>query len=269
VTYVGRFFGKWGRLAGQTAEKLAWLFARFNYQTFRGFMVSSEQIGLRMKHNGLHPIFSAPLGVDTELFHPSKRDALLTDKLKAGSLERLTVFFPHRFMEEKGLRTLLKAYPMICRTLEVPPALIFAGTGPDLPLVKEAAAKYPHVQYLGFVESPREMAKWYASCEVGLALSRHETFGLSILEAMASGQALIGADLGAALEHIQKSKAGLTIPGGSPEALTRALMSLSRMDRLELSRSARRYAEQYTWNRCFERELEIYEKLLCNSSRPE
>ncbi len=261
VTYVGRYFEKWGKGLEDLSEKVAWGYARWMFRYFSGFLVSSPYIGKRMQENGLKPIFDAPLGVDTKLFHPSQKDLEKVEKIKAGHKERLTIFFPHRFCQEKGLKTLLEAYPLLCQRLSVEPALVFAGTGPSLERVKEAVKDYKHIHYLGFIKSRDEMASWYASCELGLALSGHETFGLSILESMASGQILVGANTGAAQEHIQNSQAGVTVPLGEADLLVEGILSLiSKTD--GLSKKARDYAQKFTWENCFKRENKIYESLL-------
>jgi glycosyltransferase involved in cell wall biosynthesis len=201
---------------------------------------------------------------------PAALDEARVADLKAGMPGRLTIFFGHRFAEEKGLRTFLKAYPDICARLGHEPAVVFAGTGPDLDRVQAAVQAHAHMRYIGFVNSPQEMAAWYASCHMGLALSGWETFGLSILEAMACGQILIGVNQGAAREHIEDSAGergeGLTIPVADPKALAEAVEKLwnDRTSWQERSRKAVAYAQRLTWERCFEKEVEIYRELAGN-----
>jgi alpha-1,6-mannosyltransferase len=268
VTYVGRFFEKWGASTGKGMENLAWLFARRAFSGFSGFMVSSLYIGARMTSNGLGPVNHVPLGVDSGFFRPENVDRQLLSELKAGNDKRLTIFFPHRFMEEKGLRTLLKAYPGLCRQLGLEPALVFAGTGPDMDMVKNAARTNDHIRYIGFISDRSEMAKWYATCEMALALSGHETFGLSILESMASGQVLVGADTGAASEHVKQSQAGVTIPVGNPQALIKAVAELQGTMDKSMSKKAVDYARTFTWENCFKKEEEVYKNAIGNSVRP-
>jgi alpha-1,6-mannosyltransferase len=263
VTYVGRFFSRYGALAGRWAEGLAWKFARRQYNRMDAVFVSSRPIRDRMRANGIQNVHFVPLGVDSVNFAPDRRDAARVLELKAGLPERLTIFFGHRFAEEKGLRTFLKAYPEICRRLGHEPAVVFAGTGPDLDRVQEAVRACEHIRYIGFVRDPADMAAWYASCDMGLALSGWETFGLSILEAMACGQMLVAANQGAAREHIEASGAGLTVPVADAEALAVAVETLYRdkAGREERSRRAVEYARSLTWENCFDREMEIYREL--------
>ena len=235
-------------------------------------LVPSRLILERLRLNGLQNLHHVPLGVDSRTFTPAALDESRVADLKAGMPGRLTIFFGHRFAEEKGLRTFLTAYPEICARLGHEPAVVFAGTGPDLDLVQAAVKANAHMRYIGFVRSPQEMAAWYASCHMGLALSGWETFGLSILEAMACGQILIGVNQGAAREHIEDSAgnggAGLTIPVADPKALAEAVEKLwnDRGSWQERSRKAVAYAQRLTWERCFEREVEIYRNLATRGS---
>ena len=263
VTYVGRFFARCGALAGAFAESLAWRFARFQYNRMDAVFVPSRVILERLRANGVRNLHHVPLGVDSENFTPARRDEARVLDLTGGMPGRLTIFFGHRFAEEKGLRTFLKAYPDICRRLGHEPAVVFAGTGPDLDRVEAAVKQYPHMRYIGFVRDPADMAAWYASCEMGLALSGWETFGLSILEAMACGQTLVAANQGAAREHIEASGAGLAIPVADAGALAAAVETLHRdtAGREERARRAVEYARSRTWDNCFDRELELYRAL--------
>ena len=137
--------------------------------------------------------------------------------------------------------------------------MIFAGTGPDLPLVEAAVAKYPHVHYKGFIRSRAEIARWYASTELGLALSGWETFGLSIMEALASGQAIVGANIGAAAEHVEDGQCGYSVTPGDVDELVNAVCQFADSDdKGLLSQNARTYAKQFSWSKTFEKELSLY-----------
>lgn len=260
VTYIGRYFSRFGAGTGRAAEALAWSVARRCYNRMDAVLVPGAGIRDRMQARGIRNLHHVPLGVDTRIFTPERRDPARAEELRAGLPERLTIFFGHRFAEEKGLRTVLAAYPEIRRRLGHDPAIVFAGTGPDLDRVQTAVAQNEHLRTIGFVRSPEEMAAWYASCDMGLALSGWETFGLSIAEALACGQILVGADQGAAREHVEHSGAGITVPVADPRALAAAVETLwrKRADWPEMSRKAVEYARGLTWERCFEKELEIY-----------
>ena len=267
VTYVGRPVArKLGPGVGTFARKEAFWYARKEFKGFDCIQASSKEAMARLRKNGLPDPRWIPLGCDINMFSPSKRDEALVNELKAGNPERLTMFFPHRHCKEKGIDLLLGAYDILTQRLGHEPAITFAGTGPSLPLVEEAAKKYEHVRYIGFVNSVDEMARYYASVDLGLALSGWETFGLSILESMASGNAQVGAAAGAAFEHVTESGAGTILKERTPEALADAIVELYHSDMAAMKQKARAYAEKFSWNDCFKRQLELYRQI-CNKNR--
>ena len=267
ITYVQRpVTNKFGKALGNLSKNVAFWYARQEFKHFDGIQVSCNEVLRRLDRHKLPTSHWIPLGCDIQMFSPSKRDESLVQKLKDGNPDRLTIFFPHRFCEEKGIELLLGAYPILCEKLGCEPALVFAGTGPYLPQVQEAVEKYPHIQYAGFISSIDEMARHYASVDLGLALSGWETFGLSILESMACGNAQIGASTGAAAEHIRESGAGVVLKERTPQALADAIVELYHSDMAAMKQKARVYAEKFSWADCFKRQLELY-KLIYNQKR--
>ena len=267
ITYVQRpVANKFGKALGNLSKNVAFWYARQEFKRFDGIQVSCNEVLRRLDRHKLPTSHWIPLGCDIQMFSPSKRDESLVQKLKDGNPDRLTIFFPHRFCEEKGIELLLGAYPILCEKLGCEPALVFAGTGPYLPQVQEAVEKYPHIQYAGFISSIDEMARHYASVDLGLALSGWETFGLSILESMACGNAQIGASTGAAAEHIRESGAGIVLKERTPQALADAIVELYHSDMAAMKQKARAYAEKFSWADCFKRQLELY-KLIYNQKR--
>ena len=256
VTYVGRPVAQ--KLG---ARKEAFWYARKEFKQFDCIEASSKEAMARLRKNGLPNPQWIPLGCDINMFSPAKRDEALVNELKAGNPDRLVIFFPHRHCNEKGIDLILGAYDILAEKLGHEPAIVFAGTGPSLPLVQEAASKHEHVRYIGFINSIDEMARYYASADIGLALSGWETFGLSILESMASGNALVGAAAGAAFEHVTESGAGTILSERTPQALADAIAELYRTDMQGMKQKARAYAEKFSWKDCFTRQLELYRNI--------
>ena len=262
ITYVQRpVTNKFGKALGNLSKNVAFWYARQEFKRFDGIQVSCNEVLRRLDRHKLPTSHWIPLGCDIQMFSPSKRDESLVQKLKDGNPDRLTIFFPHRFCEEKGIELLLGAYPILCEKLGCEPALVFAGTGPYLPQVQEAVEKYQHIKYAGFISSIDEMARHYASVDLGLALSGWETFGLSILESMACGNAQIGASTGAAAEHIRESGAGVVLKERTPQALADAIVELYHSDLSQKKANARTYAEKFSWNDCFKRQLDLYKQI--------
>lgn len=258
--YVGRLLGSVNRRLGPPGEALAWRHARRHFGWMDAVLLASVRVAQNVQKHGLERLCYTPLGVHCERFDPARRDASLVEELRAGHAGRRTIFYPHRFLDEKGLRTLLAAYPKVMGGVKCAPALVFAGDGPLKSHVERAVESYEHVRYLGYLEGADEMARWYASCDLSVALSAFETFGLSAAEAMASGLALVGADEGAAAELIEDSGCGLTVPFGDVDALAQALTALiDSPDLGERGRRGRDHVATLTWQACFHRQLAMYQ----------
>jgi glycosyltransferase involved in cell wall biosynthesis len=81
------------------------------------------------------------------------------------------------------------------------------------------------VRFLGHVPYD-ELPRYYSGCDVFLAPSLYEPFGMVYLEAMACGKAAVGCDAGGVPEIIQHGQTGILVPPGDVESLAAALGTL-------------------------------------------
>ena len=84
----------------------------------------------------------------------------------------------------------------------------------------EAAGLSKRVLFLGEVD---DVKPWYRKLSLYVAPSRNEGFGLTPLEAMASGVAVVASDAGAYAEMIEADATGIVVPAGNGPALTSAI----------------------------------------------
>lgn len=103
-----------------------------------------------------------------------------------------------------------------------------------------AAGLAERIFILGEVD---DIKPWYRRLDLYVAPSRNEGFGLTPLEAMASGTAAVCSDAGAYAEMIDEGKTGSVVPAADGKALTRAIATfISDPDRCaEAGRLARRH----------------------------
>jgi mannosyltransferase len=103
-----------------------------------------------------------------------------------------------------------------------------------------AAGLADRILFLG--ELPiEEVPRWYQRILIYAFTSRVEGFGLTLLEAMAAGAALVAARAGAAEAVIANGETGLLVPPGDADALVAALKPLMRDPQraVEMGRLAR------------------------------
>ena len=240
--------------------KLGWSYARKTYGHFDTTFAAADCVLSDLKEHGISNVMQVPLGVDTNLFNPIRRDNDL--RYKYGAQNRPLIFFPHRLLWEKGIKEVVEGIPAIAKATGA--VFVFAGTGPELPLVKKIASERDDTHYIGYISSPKEMARWYASSDLSYGMSAWETFGLSVVEAMSSGIPLVGANKGAAKDWITRSGCGEVIPHGDTKALINASINLlNRPDLHELGNKGRNFAvEHFSWQNTFDKILGYYRTLI-------
>lgn len=258
--YVERYVGLLSPQLGALAKEAAWWHARQTYGRFAAVFAAADCVVQDLCDHGITRVYQTPLGVDVERFHPRNRDEALRQSVGAGP-DRCVMFFPHRLLEEKGLSNLIAAFPQLHAAHK--PVLVFAGVGPGKPKLDAFLARQADVHYLGYINDPALMARWYASADVIFALSAFETFGLSAAEAMASGCALIAADQGAARELVEKSGGGVLVPYNDPAALAREANALLASGTLkQRGQDAHAFAQRhFGWDAAFTRMLGFYQEL--------
>jgi glycosyltransferase involved in cell wall biosynthesis/predicted metal-dependent phosphoesterase TrpH len=210
----------------------------------------AELAGHRLKA----PLDDLPHGIDTHLFDPGLRDETLHDNLGGG---RKLLLWVGRLSPEKGL----DALGPICEALgsRDDVQLVMVGDGPHRERLSELL---PHATFLG-VRLGRELARIYASADVFLFPGSSETFGLTVLEAAASGlPAVVTAGTGTEAAMIRDVTALSVAPGdvrGFAAAVGRLLDDAEM--HADMSRAARAFALEHGWQAVLERLAGAYRRI--------
>lgn len=195
-----------------------------------------------------------PNGVDVSRFEGAQplpdRDA------------RPTVVFLGRIDEQrKGLAVLLEALPELVRL--VPDVrLLVAGPG-DADDVREAVppSLRDRVELLGLV-SEQDKPRVFASGDVYCAPNTHgESFGIVLVEAMATGTPVVASDLEAFRRVLEDGRAGVLVPVRDPGALAAGLGALLQDPerRARLVEAGRAAVRTYDWSTVTRQVVEVYE----------
>jgi glycosyltransferase involved in cell wall biosynthesis len=191
-------------------------------------MVATPTMMDRLVERGFKNVTAWSRGVDTDLFHPSKRDA--EGGVYAGLARPIWVNVG-RVAVEKNIETFLK--------LDLPGTKVVVGDGPQK---AELAAKYPNALFAG-ARFGDELARYFADADVFVFPSLTDTFGLVILEAMATGTPVAGFNAPGPKDLIPGSGAGAV-----HDDLQRACLEALKCDRAV----TRAYAEKFSWRACAE-----------------
>ena len=227
---------------------LSYRMLRRFHEPSRRIMVATRSIRDDLARHGFANLCEWSRGVDTELFHP---DASATVE-GPGPIW----LYVGRVAVEKNIEAFLK--------LDLPGTRYVVGDGP---LLAELRRKYPDTRFVG-MKTGRELAHYYAAADVFVFPSRTDTFGLVLLEALASGVPVAAYPVPGPRDVIRSTAVGCL-----DEDLQKAAESA-----LTASRAAcRDYALAFSWRNCAQqfldnlvsvRELAVFRPLFGAHSGP-
>ncbi|MCC9624319.1 glycosyltransferase family 1 protein [Thalassospira sp. MA62] len=183
-------------------------------------MVATESLRQELAERGFDNLHIWSRGVDLDLFRP-RPDAHFGDFPKPHWL------FVGRVAVEKNIGHFLD--------LDLPGTKFVVGDGPQLADLK---TKYPNTQFLG-KKVGEDLAHAFASADVFVFPSKTDTFGLVILEALASGTPVAVFPVQGPADIVRDTKAGAIDADLRKAAL--AALDLKSDD-------ARALAEHYSWH---------------------
>ncbi|MGY2049958.1 glycosyltransferase family 4 protein [Methylobacterium sp. JK268] len=157
------------RLPVPPALSYAWL-RRF-HNAASGTMVSTPSLERELAGRGFRTLLRWTRGVDTELFRP--RDEPEPEALRG--LPRPLFLFVGRLAVEKNVSAFL--------SLDLPGTKVLVGDGPDRARLE---AQHPEARFLGTLTG-ESLARIYSASDVFVFPSLTDTFGIVLLEALASG----------------------------------------------------------------------------------
>jgi phosphatidyl-myo-inositol alpha-mannosyltransferase len=181
------------------------------------------------------------------------------------------ILFVGRFNEaRKGFKYLLRALPFVQQ--QFPDArLMVVGPG-DKSKFHDLINRHliRGVEFIGEVSSA-DLPRYYASCDVFCAPSIHgESFGLVLLEAMASGKPVVASHIPGYAGVVSHNKDGLLVEPKDSMSVALALVRLLADSdlRARLSATGRLTSELYAWPQVAARVLEVYQQCLSTTQAP-
>ncbi len=183
----------------------------------QGLMAATPSLARELEQQGFERVMPWTRGVDTDLFRP--RPVRLFG-------DAPVFLYVGRIAAEKNIAAFLD--------LDLPGTKVVVGTGP---LLGEFQTRYPDVVFTG-KKTGEDLAECYASADVFVFPSRTDTFGMVLLEAMASGLPVAAFPVTGPKDIVISGETGML-----SEDLREAAISALRLDRAHI----RAKAAEFGW----------------------
>ena len=206
------------------------------------------------------PYHVIPNGVDVERFHPSVPPiARWRDK------SHDNILFVGRLDPRKGVQLLLDAMPEVVERTRGRARLLLVGD--SYLRLKYMSSVSPamrrHIHFIGHVPS-HELPAWYATGDVFVSpATGNESFGIVLLEAMATGRAVVASDIPGYRSVVTPEVNGITFPPGDRVELARTLSRIvsDPERRIVLGARGRTRALEFAWPRVTDRLEAVYREV--------
>ena len=232
-----------GRTIGGAAGRLCYRYAGKLYRQFDAvYALSDHGGGHTLRALGVEDVKILPLGVELEAFSPDRRDPELRRSLGVQEGQPLLIYVG-RLDIEKRPDIVVEAFRQLPESMGA--RLVILGQGP----MKEQfeALGDPRIVTPGFVNSREELARWLASADIYVSAMPNETFGVSVIEAQASGLPVVGVRGGAMIERVLPGM-GLLGPVADPAAMAANIREVWSGDPRGMGERGRQHvAGEFSW----------------------
>lgn len=250
-------------LFGQTVaaglRRISEGYAGLTYRAFDRVYALGEEMRGTLAGYGIEHVDVIDLGVDTDFFHPSRHDPEFRNRIGLGGKGPLLVY-AGRIDNEK------RAGRLVAMMRELPDgfgaALLMLGDGKLLEALR-GETEGMRVSMPGFLADRAKLAVALASCDIYVSAMADETFGISVIEAQASGLPVVGVNSGAMPARVPPG-CGVLGPVDDIQAMARNVEKVWQAGAAAMGRVARKaVADRYSWKSTFEELLTVvYPKAL-------
>ena len=245
TVYVERPFRKFiGNTLADAASRICYSYCGHLYRRFDAVYALSENGGAtKLRAYGVPDIDIVALGAELGDFGPSRRDERLRHEMGVNEDQPLLIYVG-RLDGEKKPDVVVEAFRRLPAKLGA--RLVLIGEGPLREQI--AAIGDPRIITPGYIKDRADLATWLASADIYVSGMADETFGLSIIEAQASGLPVVGVAAGAMIDRVT-DRIGRLGPVGDTAAMARNILDVWNGDRASLRDEACKEARLFSWDR--------------------
>lgn len=202
-----------------------------------------------------------PFGVDLDKFRPNLQKRLeVRKKYNIGKDDVCLMFSGGYEFERKGLEYIIKALPLLRGKVK-----ILAVGKENSRRYRELAASLGVLDEIIFTGFVPEIKDYYPASDIYIFPTTYEPFGITTLEAMATGLPVIISKLAGSAETIKDGVEGLLLndPTDSEEIAEKINLLLNNKNlRKQMGENAYKTAQKYSWAKVAEKTLEVYKEVL-------
>jgi len=240
-------FIRYSPLKGEWFQKMALRYAIWYYNHCRVLTTPGRDLYEEMQSAGLKVSYeqiSNP--VDDGIFKPIKEEEV-SSLLKEFDLPKETLVYAGRLAVEKNIEVIIQAMALVKN--KVPAAVLaIAGHGKNAEDLKSLVKKLKlenNVKFLGTLNKIK-LAKLYQAAKAFVIMSTSEVQSMTILQALACGLPVIGAQARGIQECVKDN--GFLVPVGDDKALAEKIVLLLKNDKIrkEFGKNALLFVKDYT-----------------------
>jgi N-acetyl-alpha-D-glucosaminyl L-malate synthase BshA len=211
ITIVGqdRSFHPITKFSIEKSDRITAVSQYLRQQTFKAFGCAGCQVEV---------IYNF---IDPDIYNRSKYPHLLSEQLDGG---RRVLMHVSNFRPVKRVRDIVRIYARVQE--EVPSVLVMVGDGPDRVEAEAEAQALGVERTVHFLGKIDVVAPLLAGADLFLLPSQSESFGLSALEALASGTPVVGSKAGGLVEVVKEGVTGALCEIGDVDAMARASVEI-------------------------------------------
>ncbi len=248
-------------LGQRVLNKYSWPYARFFFNKCDRVIAPSETTQGILKRHHIINTSVVPNSVDTKVFNPAVNGARIRKTITGGSRDKI-VLHVGRMSREKRIDVIIKA---AARLKGKGIKFVFAGSGPAMHKYQQMALRCglrDSVRFIGFVPE-EQLPKYYAAADLFCTASTFETQGVVLLEALATGKPVVGADFLAIKEIIKNGRNGEKFKAGDSAACARKIEKV--LNNLDSYKETVSTAARYSVPKTTDMLLNVYRQIIASS----
>lgn len=242
-------------------SNIIWRYMHWFHRPFEKIFVPSKETITVLRKHGFTNLHIWSRGVDCQLFHPFYQQNLTREKYRIN--EKFIFTYVGRLAPEKDVNTLMKIAHSLPESIKPNVHWLIIGDGPSKSeMVKKAPTNMTFAGYL----AGEQLAQAYSNSDLFIFPSPTETFGNVVLESLACGTPVIGANSGGVKSIIRHNSNGMLCSPHDHEDFISAIILLIENSHLrnKMGTEGRKYAITQSWDAIFDNLIDHYHEVVNN-----